>query len=181
METSNVHDSLALKDESHIVRRSLPLLIVRLIFVEILLLVLFLLLRFFLNMLFLQDWFNFQAFNDQLGLIAYIFTAIAHAVAIFVIATRWGAQYYEIKHKLIVYHAGVFSKRARQYSLQGLQSIEVQQSVWGRMLRYGTVVVYSPVLKQELLFDEVTFPFEFAEMIKRSVGDDSMGIVIRRR
>lgn len=147
-----------------IIRKSVRLLIVRIVSGELLLEMAYLSIRFFINTFPLDE-----ALAIDLNLILTVLVAIFFLLQImYVIAIlmEWSNTYYELQDDEMIVWRGVFSKTARSYPYTGMQSITVQQSLWGRIMGFGTVTMYIPVLGHEISLTDISHPMDVAELLK---------------
>lgn len=111
--------------------------------------------------------------------ILFMLIEIFTAIFIFV---QWANNYYILKEKEIIYVTGFILKRERSYSLDNIQSISLQQGLVGRILRYGTITIFSPTLQQELSLTEIPNPKDVIEKIKQlnTTIPGNMGFILKR-
>lgn len=128
-----------------IVRKSVVVLGVNLVTLEFLFLIIF----------FLRFPFYFFNLSNQglsilftintLALIIYFVTKVFFVI----FATlRFINNYYEIGPEEIISKSGIFSHKERTFYLKNVDSVTINQSFWGKMLNYGTVRLFNPVLNQ---------------------------------
>jgi uncharacterized membrane protein YdbT with pleckstrin-like domain len=70
-----------------------------------------------------------------------------------------------ITDRRLINKTGLIARRARELELDGVESVEVEQSVWGRLLGYGTIEVHGTgddIWIARLIADPVAFRRELS-------------------
>lgn len=163
-----------------VIRRSIPVLILKILVSEILLLSLYTLIRLFLY--WVTNSLNLEVIsNPFLFYKSLIFTLLEIAVVIYFILD-WVNNYYVIKKSELVFVNGIIVSSRRDYNIANLQSIYFTQSLAGRILNYGTIVVFSPALQRDLIMYEVPNPKDVVENIKiaSNAQDSNVTFLLRR-
>ena len=167
-------------DSVYVIRKSFPLLTVRIILVELLLEGIYLLWRIGVDFLPLAS--ETRVFLHQFTTVIFIFVTILQVFLLLVLFLRWSTDYYELQDDEVIKMSGVFSKNGKAFAYQNIQSITVRQSLLGRLLRYGTVYLYIPVLGQDIAFNEVPNPYAFIALIKKNMNKKAdQGFIFRRK
>lgn len=157
-----------------IIRRSIVIFVMRLIVIELIFGVFYLSIRYINNLLGI----SFESFllielvifmSFEIGLICYVIL-------------DWVSNYYVLKDKELVIVSGILTKKEQSFSLSGAQSISYDQGIVGRILNYGNVHLYSPVLQREVYLSSISSPKSIAEIIenKAKKGEARVGMVLRR-
>ena len=161
-----------------IIRKSTIVMLLRVILFELLSGVLYVLLRIGLQLIDIQ-------FDSELSLTpialfkSFLFMTAEITIAVYVIL-HWLSNYYALSSKEITYVTGMVSKRENSYSLANVQSVSFEQGLVGRILNYGTVKIFSPVLKQELYMTEVSNPRQIVDHVKDLLIVDKMNFILRK-
>lgn len=163
----------------YVIRKSFPLLILRIIMVELLLESIYLLWRIGID--FMPFAVDTRTFLHQFTTIIFIIVTILQVFLLLAIVLKWSNDYYELQEDEVIKMSGIFSKNGKAFAYQNIQSITVQQSFLGRMLRYGTVYLYIPVLGQDIAFNEIPNPYAFIALIKKNMNKKTEGGFIFRR
>ncbi len=165
------------------VRRSLFLLIVKIVITELIFEFTYIGWRLLIDL-------NILQFSQESLLIIHSFSIFIFFILITVVQTSiilfilldWINRYYEIKPDEIVFKTGIISSQEKAYPYVNIQSIEVIQNFWGKLFNYGNVRIYIPTLGHDLFFTEVSKPNEFAELIKQMLPDkDKSGQFLFKR
>ncbi|MBI3261122.1 PH domain-containing protein [Candidatus Berkelbacteria bacterium] len=80
----------------------------------------------------------------------------------------WAQTTFIIRPKEIVIHRGIWRITENAYSTERIEEVDVDQSLWGRLFNYGTLRVYNPMLKVDLVLPNIPDPNTYAQVIKRS-------------
>jgi uncharacterized membrane protein YdbT with pleckstrin-like domain len=67
-------------------------------------------------------------------------------------------------NKRIVIRAGLLNRTTYELLLSKVESIGVEEGIWGRMLGYGSVVVHGPG-GTPVPFNPIAHPFEFRRKV----------------
>jgi|GEM_PF-2934643 len=92
---------------------------------------------------------NYHDLNFWLGIFVFILVVLLQSAGLITIILQWYYEFYETKRDLIVHTSGVFKRKEDIYSLKTIEAGNVEQSLPGKIFNYGTVRIYSPVLKRE--------------------------------
>ena len=71
-----------------------------------------------------------------------------------------------ITNKRIVIKQGLFSRRTLELNLSKIESVNVDQGIWGRMLDYGTITVIGTGGTRES-FADIAAPLEFRKQFQQ--------------
>lgn len=172
------------KGAIYFVRQTPVILIIKLLTLELMLVFAYLLIR--LPKFFIND-ISSSLFVDlsYISLLIFVVFTLAEIIAVVLITLQWTNEYYLIRDGDILHLRGVFSYKEETFSLKNVQSFTVDQSFIGRILNYGSIKFYSPVLKQEYFLTNITDPVNLKEAIEDIVNNEGrasgdMIIPIRR-
>lgn len=93
---------------------------------------------------------------------------IAGAVAMFVGAVRRNATEMAVTNRRVVIKTGLASRKTIEMLLNKVESIEVSETTFGRMLGYGTVVMIGTGGTSEP-FPKVAHPLEFRSQVQQQI------------
>ena len=155
------------EDFQPIIRRSIILLIFRIVLTEILFGFPYILWRFFIdiNLLNVSDQTLLYINSFSVFIYFFLITIIQTSIIIYIFL-NWVNNYYEIRSEEIIINTGIFTKQQMAYPFRDIQSIKLNQGILDRLFNYGTVSVYIPTLGYDLHFNEITSPQTFIKMIK---------------
>ena len=164
--------------QSLIIRKSMVTMFMRLIVVELLVAGVYFAIRLGLAVLHVQA--DIDLTLNPLVLTKSLFFTLIEIVFAMYIFLQWANNYYILKEKEIVYVTGIITRRERNYSLANVQSISSEQGLFGRILHYGTITIFSPALQRELYLTEISNPRDMVEKIKQVAAiPGKMGFILK--
>jgi len=165
-----------------IVHQSNLFLIIKLIGIEILILFLYLFIRLPKTIFVLPN----LAINENISLnyitIAYfIILSLIKIIFIVKITLEWANNTYEIREDSIIHRKGIFNIKEDIYTLRSLSSVTIEQSIWGKLFNYGTIVLYSPIHKTNYYLINVHNPKKIADTFYDNIEDTQKSEIIRKK
>lgn len=148
-----------------IIGRSIVVAMFRLVCILILLAISFIAILYFFGAAFAGS------FQSAIWLLV-IFSVCAVVVA-FILMLRWSFEQYYIEETEIVHHKGVFFRRENRIPLKNILSIEADQNVLGRLLRYGNIIVCRPLTKKDFSIKHVINPHMQVRILESAIGNHS--------
>ena len=102
-------------------------------------------------------------------MLMFYFSSIAHfwfylivgAVGVFValvIFLNWYFTIYRMTNKRVENRVGVFGSREEEISLDDVQAVDVEQTFWGSIFGFGTVLIKAAGEKREVDFANIAKP-----------------------
>ncbi len=85
--------------------------------------------------------FNLHDMTAYILILLHLVKTVLQVWGISSVVHRWIGNSYQITEKHLVHHEGVLSSREQIYDLDIVRSVSVQQSLLGRMFKYGTVSI----------------------------------------
>jgi uncharacterized membrane protein YdbT with pleckstrin-like domain len=76
---------------------------------------------------------------------------------------------FAITDRRILIKTGILNRRSLEVILSKVESIAVEQSIWGRMLNFGTIVVKGTGGTRQP-FSTIATPFEFRKAVQDQVA-----------
>jgi len=159
--------------QGKIIRKSLALLMLRIFLLQAMVIAVYLLIRFpkaYILLQLLGDP-DYHHLNFWLGIIVFLAVIIAQTALLGIIILRWANEQYIVEEDTIIHTRGIFTQSDELYSLKTIEAASVEQSLLGRLLNYGTVRVYSPVLKKEYFLQEIPNPHGMKDIILTLLND----------
>jgi uncharacterized membrane protein YdbT with pleckstrin-like domain len=101
---------------------------------------------------------DYHDLNFWLGILVFMLVVVAQTAILIAIVLQWFYEFYEIKKDIIVHTNGVFKRKEDIYSLKTIEAGNVEQTLPGKLFNYGTVKIYSPVLKREYSLVDIPNP-----------------------
>lgn len=111
-----------------------------------------------------------QSGDNPVALLAWVGFALLVAAAVSVVVGYFkrSATEMSVTTKRVVIKKGVGARVTYEMLLAKVESIGVQESIWGRMLGYGTVVVRGTGGTPEP-FDKIGHPLEFRRHVEQQI------------
>ena len=167
MEQENVHDSEPIRGSivALIIRIAAALLLADLAYTAISF--------FFLKIYFLQGTLPFDLHHHILLIltVAHIAKNIVQLYCIVVTSVRWASRMYFIADKQLFKREGILSVTEHVYDLGNIRSVIVRQSLPGKLLRFGNVVIETSAsggYMETVTLSEVTDPERYETRLLHS-------------
>ncbi|MEO6761639.1 MAG: PH domain-containing protein [Candidatus Saccharimonadales bacterium] len=145
---------------TNVIRKSIAILTIKVVALQIIIVLIYLTARlsklFVLRQIFIDD--DYHHLNFWLGIMLFMIVIMVQTIILVTIMLQWFNEYYEVKKDIIVHTTGVFKRKEDIYSLTTVEAGNVVQTLLGRILNYGTVKIYSPVLKREYSITDIPNP-----------------------
>lgn len=157
----------ALKKPTLILRKSIVVVAIKLAVLQLVFALTYFLLRVTKNTMFGGFGYSPATADMQfwLGLLIFLVLSLGQTLIMVYILLQWNREQYVIRDDSIVHTRGVMNNREEVYSLRGVEAGKVRQGLVGRLLNFGTVSVFSPVLKKEYFLYDIPNP----ELMKRTM------------
>lgn len=148
-----------------LIRKSIALLAIRVIFLELLFEILYLTWRSLIHFIPLSV--ETMVTPNIVSIIIFILliTIIQNIILIYIILS-WSNNYYEFQENEIAHYSGILTKTKKSYLYQDIQSITVKKSILGRLFNYGSITLFIPTQIKDIYFNEVPDPKSFARLFK---------------
>jgi uncharacterized membrane protein YdbT with pleckstrin-like domain len=113
-------------------------------------------------------------FNNAtwMGMIAYdtlsylILMIIQFIISAYLIA-KWYNKYHFVEDNFIVYRSGIFFPKEKHFRLSPMTSISLNQSFFGKVFKYGTIIIENQNDKEgRMALNAVANPEEFIASLK---------------
>lgn len=150
-----------------VLRHSVFLLIINLITIEFLFDSFYLILKVLPIPLNLSFSFQSQLWPIYFGIfgILLLFKTVLMVFA----AIQWVTTSYEIRDNEIRYRYGIFSHHEKIFMCAHTQEVTFAQGILGRIFNFGSVEIYSPVIKEHIILASIPNPQHYAEIIKGNI------------
>jgi uncharacterized membrane protein YdbT with pleckstrin-like domain len=163
-------------------RQSHVILAIKLLLLEVVLFLLYLVIRVPKTLLVIsiasQDT---LAIANWIGIIWFLIITLFELSIAVVVILQWASEEYEIEEGLLYHRRGVFQRSEEGFSLRELGSATLNQTLMGRILGYGTIRFYSPIVKQEFYLHNIHNPQEKLSLIENALKEKISGRIIPRR
>jgi uncharacterized membrane protein YdbT with pleckstrin-like domain len=168
-----------LKNMVHISVRQTPIyLIVDLFILEFIIIGLNVLIGFLLDYLHTQLNYSFP-FTRTLIIIS-IAIQIVNLILITLRVLSWINKYYIFTPEEIIIHTGILNTRKTEYKLEQLETVVIEQSLWGKIFNYGTLRIYNPILKGDVYITSVPEPEKYLEILRKFEKGERIALLPKR-
>lgn len=152
---------------SIMLRKSIATLIIKISILQALVVLIYMAIRISKLWVFKEFFFDndYHDLNFWLGISVFVLIIISQTVILVAIVLQWFNEFYKVNKTSIVHTRGVFHRKEDIYSLKTVESGSVMQTLLGKLLNYGTVKIYSPVLKREYFLTEISDPQNIRDMM----------------
>lgn len=103
----------------------------------------------------------------------YLLFQLINIFMLVVLILDWYNRTYIIRGKDIMIKQGVFSLQEKLIQYDNMEQINVYQSLLGRLLDFGSIRLYNPLLKTDTYLTNVPNPSKHAHTIQESVPKSS--------
>ena len=107
--------------------------------------------------------------STQAILLAAAALLVISAVPIVSVALRWGSAEFAVTNKRVILKVGFIQSATAEMFLNKIESVGVDQSIGGRILGYGTIVIRGTGGSLEP-FHRVSAPLQFRKQIQEQIG-----------
>ena len=80
---------------------------------------------------------------------------------------HWYSRFYTIGSRSIVSVDGVITKKIDSQDIRVVSRIAVEQGLWGRLCKYGDIIVESPLLQNPVIMKNIADPESWEIQIKK--------------
>ena len=113
----------------------------------------------------------------ELDVFMFFTIALIIILSTLILLVRWSFERYELRGGEIIHRKGVIFVRVEQYSLENVETITYDQTLFGRVLKYGTIRLHSPLLKSEIKVPYMPDPDRVLMLLKSAIGKTAEKIV----
>lgn len=164
--------------DSVIIRRSPVILVYRIIWMTVIFYALTALILPFIEQSFFSN--NLRGLLSSRIIWSFVIFS-AESLVIIILFIQWSLTTYEIKQAEIIFRSGFLRRNMDIHSLRNIQTVYTTQTVLGSLFRYGTVRLFNPMSKEELLLHDVTDPEKYAQTLRQVLDAPSQETVLRTR
>jgi uncharacterized membrane protein YdbT with pleckstrin-like domain len=95
-------------------------------------------------------------------IIALVIADLLVTVSLFL---TWKQTYYVIRPNEIIIRGGIFEIKEKNFQLNQLETASVVQSLFGRIMDYGTIRLYTPLLEEKVMLFQIPTPNKYKDMV----------------
>jgi len=98
-----------------------------------------------------------------------LFILFLYGILTLYVTLDWNSRYYTINSKGVIIHEGIISSKAILYDMAAMESIALEQGLFGKLFNFGTLEFYNPHLHlaQKLKIRDIPDPHKEAQFIER--------------
>jgi uncharacterized membrane protein YdbT with pleckstrin-like domain len=111
----------------------------------------------------------------------YIVFVIAKMLLTGYVILQWLNQYYEISPEMVIHRKGIIFRHEEKYPLKHMRIIDVNQSLFGRIFNYGTIILQDPLKIEKLEFYQIHNPVRYAAILEDQLPEEIESIQEVRR
>ncbi len=154
------------KAKTIILRESIVLVMMRIIFTETI---------FGLSVLMLNIAFSYLSSNTNIiSLSSLYFTVFAGCLLInigivIMIISKWNSEYTSFSKGIVIKHSGILHKKEQTYACNFVEGAKLDQSLFGILFDYGTIELYDPALKEQVYLVNIAKPKKYSVMVQNIV------------
>jgi len=167
MESTKKHTGRPLFRRSRHIRESIVFVVLRLMFILI----------FFSALLYFYTSFRMAFYEPRYenlaggnpfepSMMPFIIISTLQVLVVIYAFLRWFFNYYTITEDQIIHHRGLFFIRRNYFAIKNIESVTMDQSLMGRVFRYGKLGLYSPTLNQSVILKNIYDPRKYMKIIK---------------
>jgi uncharacterized membrane protein YdbT with pleckstrin-like domain len=108
--------------------------------------------------IYVRSWYTGDPFFFYIGIAVVALLAMASA---FVDILRWQNNEYIVTSRRVIHANGIFSKNILDSSLNKINDVILQQSMFGRIFNYGTIKILTATEEVINLLDRISKPIAF--------------------
>lgn len=98
--------------------------------------------------------------------VSHVLLQTLDAILLVILVLRWVNTEYVITGSEILVRTGILNIQTTRYRKDKIEYVEVDQSLIGKLLNYGTIRVYNPFLKEEVRLRNIPNPYRYSKLIK---------------
>ncbi|HVA97028.1 MAG TPA: PH domain-containing protein [Candidatus Acidoferrales bacterium] len=154
-----------------LLRQSHLILVARLIGLDIIITILYLFFRISITVLQLLQVSTAGFYGVSIiDIVYFIIITVAELTLGTWIVLSWANEEWEIKEGVIFHRRGIFHMKEDAYSLKQIGSTTLNQGLLGKLFNYGTIKIFSPLLKQDYYLMNIHNPREIAKTLEDEVA-----------
>jgi|GEM_PF-4610394 len=90
---------------------------------------------------------------------------VIYIVMVVYMLLSWSKHYYVINSQAVLMYDGIIFSKSKSYDMAGVESIEVDQGLIGKIFNFGTLKLFNPRLAKEITFHRIPDPNQEAGFI----------------
>ncbi len=153
-----------------LIRQTHLVLVGKLLVLEVILAVLYISFR--LSKFLISPYLSPELFMDLsiASLVVFFVLTLLEMMLVVSVILIWSNDYYLIGQSAVIHRRGIFHLKEETYSLENIEAITVEQGFIGKVLDFGTIQFYSPVLRQQYYLHNIPHPLKLKEQIEAVIA-----------
>lgn len=111
----------------------------------------------------------------------YITLVVAKILLTGFVILQWLNEYYEISPEMVIHRKGILFRHEEKYPIKHVRILDVNQSLFGRMLNYGTITLQDPYKIEKISLYQIHNPVRYAAILEEQLPDEIESIHEVRR
>lgn len=146
----------------HHIRQTVVIPILKLVMIEVIITLISFLTRFLS--------FNYlgEILNNLILIVEILVIQIFNLYLILNVIFSWLSIEYILRNDEIVIREGLIKIKETTYEIANLQSMSINQSLFGRIFNFGTIRLFNPVLKEEIFLEDIPNPNLYGAIIQNN-------------
>jgi len=133
---------------------------------------------------------SIKNFGDQIDTIyssGILYIIVSGLVQIFnvgliiFLTLKWSSTQYIINPKNLILQIGILKIKETVYATERIESTNVSQGIWSRIWNYGSVRIYNPLLKADLILRKIPDPYFYAAVFNNQQNKEATMIIQRSK
>lgn len=108
------------------------------------------------------------AFLSVNMLIVILISTLDLVVSVFM-ALAWKKESYVIHPNKIVHTRGILFRRHDTYECNNIETVRLKQGVLAKLLNYGTLAIYDPALRRNIILYNIPDPLKYKKNIRNQL------------
>jgi len=107
----------------------------------------------------------------------FVITLTIESMVLVCVFLKWAYTFYEVNDKHIIKHQGIFSKRRITHTLENIQTVEVEQNIFGLLLHFGNIRCDNPLIKNDITLNIISDPQKYVAIIRKILSANHQKII----
>ncbi len=107
------------------------------------------------------------------GILFFLIFQVIEIFSLAYLILNWFCWYYEITEKEVILRRGVIMQTRKYYSLDKVESVSVEQGLWGRIFNYGAIelVMYYSDAPIKVVMMYVPRPKKYEKILQKNLRE----------
>lgn len=118
-----------------------------------------------------------ELLNNFIIILEILLIQIFNLYLVINVIFNWIGVEYILRTDEIIIKKGILKLKETTYEIANLQSMSINQSLFGRLFNFGTIRLFNPVLKEEVFIENIPNPSFYGKFIQK--GEQKSPQIIR--